>query len=102
MFQSNSSAQVANPLAPLGGLAHWLTNTAALMAIGLIVGVAAARLIRARGLHWTPPPRGSAAPSAACERRSSRDHCDALRDGARQALAQGGSRSRCGSGRAGG
>jgi hypothetical protein len=52
MSQSNSSAQVANPLAPLGELAHWLTNTAALMAIGLIVGIASARLLRARGLHW--------------------------------------------------
>jgi len=53
MSPSNPAAQTANPLAPLGAFAHWLTNTAALVAIGLIVGIAAARLLRARGLHWS-------------------------------------------------
>jgi Type IV secretion-system coupling protein DNA-binding domain len=53
MSQSNPASQTPNPLAPLGELAHWLTNMAALVAIGLIVGIAAARLLRARGLHWS-------------------------------------------------
>lgn len=53
MSQSNPSAQTASPLAPLDAAGHWLANTAALVAIGLLIGIAVARLLRARGLHWS-------------------------------------------------
>jgi type IV secretory pathway TraG/TraD family ATPase VirD4 len=41
------------PLAPLESPAHSLAHTIALVAIGMLVGTAAARLLRARGLHWS-------------------------------------------------
>ena len=53
MFASTPSAQVANPLAPVGSLAHWLAQTGALIAVGALIGLVAARMLQARGLHWS-------------------------------------------------
>jgi len=42
-----------NPLAPLTALAQWLTGTTIHVAIGLIVGLLAARAMRREHLHWS-------------------------------------------------
>ena len=34
-------------------LAHWLANTTAPVALAALIGIAAARLLRERGLHWS-------------------------------------------------
>jgi type IV secretory pathway TraG/TraD family ATPase VirD4 len=40
-------------LAPVGELTHWLVGTTIDVALGLAIGVIAARLLRARHLHWS-------------------------------------------------
>jgi len=52
MSPSNPYPRAASPLAPVASLAHWLTHAIAIVAIGVLVGIVAARLLRARGLHW--------------------------------------------------
>lgn len=53
MAPSHLSLQSASPFAPIESLAHWLTHTIAPVALGALIGIAAARLLRARGLHWS-------------------------------------------------
>src|SRR3979411_45718 len=43
----------ANPVAPLKQLLHWLVSTSARVALGLALGLVAARLIRRSHLHWS-------------------------------------------------
>lgn len=43
----------ANPLAPLGQLADWLTATTLHLALGLAIGLIAARAMRSCHLRWT-------------------------------------------------
>ena len=43
----------ADPLMPLAELAQWLLATAGHVALGLMLGMAAARLMRRRHLHWS-------------------------------------------------
>jgi type IV secretory pathway TraG/TraD family ATPase VirD4 len=45
--------KAANPLEPLESLAGWLTHAIALVAIGVLFAIVAARLLRSRGLHWS-------------------------------------------------
>jgi hypothetical protein len=45
--------QQVDPLAPLGELAHWLLSTALHVALGLALGMIAARLLRRGHLHWS-------------------------------------------------
>ena len=47
-----------DPLAPLQQLAHWLTNTTVHVALGLVIGAIAARMLRSRHLHWSWAPCG--------------------------------------------
>jgi conjugal transfer pilus assembly protein TraD len=42
-----------DPLAPLEQLAHWLLSTTVHVAIGLVLGLLAARVMRGRHLHWS-------------------------------------------------
>ena len=42
-----------NPLAPVEQLIHWLFTTTTHLAAGLMIGLIAAQLIRARNLSWT-------------------------------------------------
>ena len=42
-----------DPLAPLVQLAHWLLSTTIHVALGLSIGMIAARLMRSRHLHWS-------------------------------------------------
>jgi conjugal transfer pilus assembly protein TraD len=42
-----------NPLAPVGELLHWLASTTLHVALGLILGLGVARLMRHRQLNWT-------------------------------------------------
>jgi hypothetical protein len=42
-----------NPLRPVEELVHWLTTTTIHLAIGLALGLIAARVMRSRHLHWT-------------------------------------------------
>jgi hypothetical protein len=42
-----------NPLAPVEQLVHWLTATTVHLAIGLAIGLIAARVMRSRHLRWT-------------------------------------------------
>lgn len=53
MLQSHPGAQIPGPLTPFAPLTHWLAQAAPLAAIGLVAGVAGARLLRARGFHWS-------------------------------------------------
>jgi conjugal transfer pilus assembly protein TraD len=53
MPRSNPFPEQANPLAPLGELAHWVMATTVDIALGLLIGAIAARLLRARHLHWS-------------------------------------------------
>ena len=43
----------ANPLLPPGEIAHWLVGTSIHIALGLTLGMLAARLMRRRNLHWS-------------------------------------------------
>lgn len=43
----------ANPLGPVEQLVHWLMTTTAHLAIGLAIGLVAARVMRSRHLRWT-------------------------------------------------
>jgi conjugal transfer pilus assembly protein TraD len=43
----------ADPLLPLRELAHWLVGTTVHVALGLVLGMVAARLMRRRSLHWS-------------------------------------------------
>jgi hypothetical protein len=43
----------ANPLEPIEQLLHWLTSTTIHLAIGLVIGLIAARAMRSRHLRWT-------------------------------------------------
>ncbi len=42
-----------NPLRPMEQLVHWLTTTTMHLAIGLAIGLIAARMMRSRHLRWT-------------------------------------------------
>jgi conjugal transfer pilus assembly protein TraD len=42
-----------NPLAPMAELVGWLASTTLHLAIGVVLGLAAARIMRLRHLHWT-------------------------------------------------
>jgi TraM recognition site of TraD and TraG len=42
-----------DPLAPLEQLVHWLLSTSAHVALGLVLGLLAARVMRGRHLHWS-------------------------------------------------
>jgi type IV secretory pathway TraG/TraD family ATPase VirD4 len=53
MFHSTSISAVEDPLEPLIGLAHLLAAQAIELACGLTLGAAAARVLRARGMHWS-------------------------------------------------
>jgi hypothetical protein len=54
MYPSEHATQsTTDPLAPLATFAHWVVDAAALAVGGLILGAALARLLGARGLHWT-------------------------------------------------
>jgi type IV secretory pathway TraG/TraD family ATPase VirD4 len=53
MFHSTSISAVEDPLEPLIGLAHLLAEQAIELACGLTLGAAAARVLRARGMHWS-------------------------------------------------
>jgi type IV secretory pathway TraG/TraD family ATPase VirD4 len=53
MPRSNPFPERVNPLAPLGELAHWLVGTTIDVALGLAIGMIAARLMRVRHLHWS-------------------------------------------------
>ncbi len=52
MLQSHAPMQIPGPLTSLAPLADWLARVAPLAAIGLVVGIAGARMLRERGLHW--------------------------------------------------
>lgn len=41
------------PTAPVGQLAHWLLGATSHVALGLVIGAIAARLMRRRHLHWS-------------------------------------------------
>ena len=43
----------ADPLLPLRELAHWLVGTTVHIALGLVLGMVAARLLRRGNLHWS-------------------------------------------------
>jgi hypothetical protein len=45
-----------NPLAPVEQLMHWLLSTTIHLAIGLVIGLIAARAMRSRHLRWTWAP----------------------------------------------
>jgi type IV secretory pathway TraG/TraD family ATPase VirD4 len=53
MPQETSFPEPADPLAPLGQLAHWLVGVTIDVALGLFIGMVAARMLRARHLHWS-------------------------------------------------
>jgi TraM recognition site of TraD and TraG/Type IV secretion-system coupling protein DNA-binding domain len=54
MTRSDSLAEPeAGPLAPLGEALHWLLAMGAHVALGLAIGLMAARLMRRAGLHWS-------------------------------------------------
>jgi hypothetical protein len=50
---SNPSPKAGGPLEALGSLTHWLAHTIALLAIGALLGIVAARLLRSKDLHWS-------------------------------------------------
>jgi type IV secretory pathway TraG/TraD family ATPase VirD4 len=52
MSPSEPYTKITSPLA-LGPFAHSLVHTLALVTIGALIGTAVARLLRARGLHWS-------------------------------------------------
>ena len=43
----------ANPLEPLEEILRWLVSTTVHVAIGVTIGMVAARVMRGRHLHWT-------------------------------------------------
>ncbi len=45
--------QTVNPLAPVDELIHWLVGTALHIALGVVLGMVAARVMRKRHLHWS-------------------------------------------------
>jgi Type IV secretion-system coupling protein DNA-binding domain len=53
MSHSASISAVHDPLEPLIGLAHLLAWQTIELACGLALGAAAARVLRARGMHWS-------------------------------------------------
>ncbi len=53
MSRSSSITAVQDPLGPLIGLAHMLAAQVIELACGLALGAAAARVLRARGMHWS-------------------------------------------------
>jgi TraM recognition site of TraD and TraG/Type IV secretion-system coupling protein DNA-binding domain len=53
MFRSESIPAVQDPLEPLIGLAHLLAEQTIELACGLALGAAGARVLRARGVHWS-------------------------------------------------
>jgi type IV secretory pathway TraG/TraD family ATPase VirD4 len=53
MSISASISAVHDPLEPLIGLAHMLAAQVIELACGLALGVVAARVLRARGMHWS-------------------------------------------------
>jgi conjugal transfer pilus assembly protein TraD len=48
-----ASERAVNPLFPLEEAARWLLSASIHVAVGLLIGLAAARLIRRKHLHWT-------------------------------------------------
>jgi hypothetical protein len=48
-----SPARGDDPLAPLGQLAHWLTGATIHVALGALLGLLGAHLMRRRHLHWS-------------------------------------------------
>ena len=52
MSPTNTQLQIASPVS-LESLARWLTDAAAPVAIGLLIGSAGARLLRVREFHWS-------------------------------------------------
>jgi Type IV secretion-system coupling protein DNA-binding domain len=53
MSPATPFSKAADPLEPLGSLAGWITHAIALVAIGVLFGIVAARVLRSRGLHWS-------------------------------------------------
>jgi hypothetical protein len=54
MSSSNSYPEAGvNPLAPAGQLGRWLVGTTVHVMLGLALGIVAARLMRAKHLHWS-------------------------------------------------
>jgi type IV secretory pathway TraG/TraD family ATPase VirD4 len=53
MLQSHPSAESLDPLAPVASLTHQLAEIAPMVALGIVLGVAGARLLRTRGVHWS-------------------------------------------------
>jgi hypothetical protein len=52
MSRLRTSFEPESPLGPIVQLAHWLTTLAFHLLFGLAVGALAARLMRAKGVHW--------------------------------------------------
>jgi hypothetical protein len=52
-LEQSSFPQLTNPLAPLGQFAHHVAGIGIEIAVGLAIAAIAARLLRARQLHWS-------------------------------------------------
>src|SRR5271165_5288609 len=61
MRSSNSAVEGAADPPPVRLLAHWLLGTTTHVALGLLIGMVAARLLRSRHLHWSWAAAGLAA-----------------------------------------
>ncbi len=53
MLKSHPPMQIPGPLTSFQPLGHWLAQVVPPAAIGLVVGIAYARLLRERGFHWS-------------------------------------------------
>jgi type IV secretory pathway TraG/TraD family ATPase VirD4 len=53
MLRSALLSAIEGPLTPLSELAHLLSGVAAALVCGLVLGLLAARVLRARGTHWS-------------------------------------------------
>src|SRR5262249_31109676 len=74
----------ADPLLPLRELAHWMVGTTVHIALGLVLGMVAARLMRRRNLHWSWA--GAALALIVAARRSLSSLCSPAAVGALGAL----------------
>jgi hypothetical protein len=52
MSRLGTTLETKRPPVPFAALAHWLTSSATQLLLGLVAGALAARLMRARGVHW--------------------------------------------------
>ncbi len=50
---NETAAHSPDPLAPVEELLHWLAGTAVQLALGIAIGLIAARLMRRQHLHWS-------------------------------------------------